>query len=117
MRSAFKQKLENYLVMSYAEQWRDLHSRIRIFWFVVLGYAPGFGLIAFALHEMSPNLENRVLPWIAGAWMTAFLTAGVYRTAFRCPRCGGWYFGGFFTNPYRQKCGHCGLRRWSDGSN
>jgi hypothetical protein len=101
------------LAMNYDDQWRDLHNRIRLFWFVFLGYGPAVLLITFALGRIFRGLDDRAFPWIAGVWGIAYLAAGIYRTAFRCPRCRGWFFGGFFTNPYRQKCGHCGLQRWT----
>jgi hypothetical protein len=100
--------------MKYEVEWQDLRRRIRLFWIVWLGYLPGVLLIAFVLHKMSPGLSDRAVPWIAGAWMIAFVSGSFYRTAFRCPRCREWYFWGWIQNPFRRKCGHCGLRRWRD---
>jgi hypothetical protein len=103
--------------MNYEDQWRDLHRRIRLFWFVFLGGGVGVALSGIALDHLSPSLANYAVPWIGGGWLAAFAAAGVYRSTFRCPRCRNLFFlwGRGWNNPYSQKCAHCGVQRWSSG--
>jgi hypothetical protein len=107
-----------YREMNYDENWRDLRSRIRLFWFVWLSGVPLIALVAAALDRILPKIANQTGVGLVIAWMVAFVAAGIYRQAFKCPRCGKWYFWtGLYHNPFARKCLHCGLRRWNPAAN
>jgi len=90
--------------MNYDEDWRDLRSRIRLFWFVWLSGVPLIALVAAALDRISPKIANQTGVGLVIAWMIAFVAAGIYRQAFKCPRCGKWYFWtGLYHKPVRTK--------------
>jgi len=105
--------------MNYDANWRDLRTRIRLFWFAWLS-GPSMLLIVTVLHLIFPKLANwnRTGVGLIVMWMVTFVAAGIYRQAFRCPRCGKWYFSTWlYHNPYARKCLHCGLRRWTPTAN
>jgi uncharacterized membrane protein len=114
----FRSRISRHGEMSYDENWRDLRTRIRLFWFVWLSGVPLLAIIIAALERIFPKTADLAGVGLAIAWMVAFFVAGIYRQAFKCPRCGKRYFSRWlYHNPYARKCLHCGLRRWSPAVN
>ena len=100
--------------MNYDESWRNLRTRIRLFWII---WAGGIPVIMLVVIPLSHVFRNATL-WVGGGlgvlWLGGFAVAGIYRSLFRCPRCGRRFFlGSRWLNPYARKCLNCGLKRWS----
>jgi hypothetical protein len=96
----------------YRAQWRDLRVRMLLFWAIWLAYLPVVVLSMKALDYVSPGLGHRAVPWIAVCWGLVWLMSGLYRGAFRCPRCHDWYFSNDGWSGFGSRyCLHCGLPR------
>jgi hypothetical protein len=97
----------------YDESWREYRRRRNLLLFAFFGYMPIVGLFAFltvrVFHTTTPA-------FVAGfTWMAFYAVSGLRFQAFKCPRCGKWFFAKWwYHNMFAQKCLHCGLRKFAD---
>lgn len=86
--------------------WDDYSNRRRWFFGVWLG---GFLLLGLLMQLVG----GAVFP-LAILWVLAFLVAAWRLSAFRCPRCGRFFFlTWLYGNLLAQRCLHCGLPKWN----
>src|SRR5215472_6519603 len=86
-------------------RWRELTRRRNLALFAFLGYVPitlTFGLLAHKLFQS--EIPVFVFAW---GWMLFFAVAVIRCNAFRCPRCGGWFFSSWLW--FARRCAHCKL--------
>lgn len=92
----------------YSSPWADYRARRRLFLGVWLGGLP----VMFVSGRLISGCAALLLVpvWIAGSVFTA-----VHLASFPCPRCGQRFSGSWrISNPFAQKCVHCGLPKWSE---
>ncbi len=101
--------------MSYTTQWSDYRKRRRAFWIICIFYLPGVFLLGLPLGKHFYSDTPMMI--IALVWIAAFLASGWYMNVWICPSCGNPYFKvRWFYNQFTNKCMHCGLEKWADGS-
>jgi hypothetical protein len=98
---------------SYAPQWRDLRRRSLIFWLAYLTMVAG-GVTAFQFTPAS-DLGHLAIIGAGISLLMASVAAGAYRSSFRCPRCGKFFFESrFMHHTFARKCMNCGLPRGAE---
>lgn len=89
---------------------RDIRKRRRIVWGMWLAYLPAVALLAWTFQLSDAGAFK-----VVGAYMAAWVAAGVWAGRARCPRCGERYdskrgaLGFRVHNPWAQSCISCQL--------
>jgi len=92
----------------YERAWGDLHRRNLFLRLVALSFLPGVAVLILLTNWAFADVPRHFGRWVGGAWIAAFVAAGLYRRCFRCPRCRELLFGRRFS--YNSNaCAHCGL--------
>lgn len=87
----------------YATAWRSLRTRRWVLGILVLAGLP----VVMVSLRLLPEGPGQVA--IAGSWMALFTASMIWMAAFRCPRCGRFFWWTWTRrNPFAQKCLHCG---------
>jgi hypothetical protein len=87
----------------YAAAWRSLRTRRWTLGLLVVACLP----VVVGALRLFP--EGPIQASIAGAWMASFAVSMIWLAAFRCPRCGRFFWWTWTRrNPFAQRCLHCG---------
>jgi hypothetical protein len=86
----------------YAAAWRSLRTRRWTLGMLVLACLPVVGAV-----RLFP--EGPIQVSVAGTWMALLAWSMLWMAAFRCPRCGRFFWWTWTRrNPFTPKCLHCG---------
>lgn len=86
----------------YAAAWQSLRARRWTLGILILACLP----VVLGARILP---EGPVQVSVAGIWMALFAASIVWMAAFRCPRCGRFFWWTWTRrNPFAMKCLHCG---------
>lgn len=87
----------------YAAAWRSLRTRR---WVLGILVVAGLPVVMTSLRLLPEGPGQSA---VAGGWMALFVASMIWMAAFRCPRCGSFFWWTWTRrNPFAQKCLHCG---------
>jgi hypothetical protein len=97
--------------------WQRYRRWFRLAWLLFFGFIPGVSAIGMVLHPFF-GFDVPIMV-AASAWMAAWAVAASRAMGLRCPRCGLYFFSGYwfflpYRNPFASRCVHCGLKKWSE---
>lgn len=105
----------------YAEQWEEYRKRRLMYLIFFLGSPTPFivmVLLSQVFHdEFARNVEivDRAYFTMYGLWGIVLCWSWIRLIYWRCPHCDNYYFARLTSNPFAQRCLHCGLKKWDQG--
>jgi hypothetical protein len=97
---------------SHFAAWADYRNRRRWFFGIWLG---GFVAVILLTGLFERLLGDLAFDILGPAWFLSVAVAGLRLTLFRCPSCHHYFFcTWWYNNPFRSRCSHCGLPKWSE---
>lgn len=95
------------LTQEIEEGLRRIQARRRRVFYVFLGYLP-FMFAAGLIVQLFSQSETPLF-YVALLYFSLFAACGLIVGFSECPRCHGLFHMNWWSNPYTQKCVHCGL--------
>jgi hypothetical protein len=102
------------VAVSSWDDYRRYRSRFHAIW---LGGFLVAAVVLFAfglLGRLAVSIAVVLGPILVSGWLVALLATRLDFREFPCPKCGQPFFcGEWYFYPYRKRCAHCGLPKWS----